>query len=90
MIMQPVDNSDSMWLIVADWLDDNEVLGGKEIRDEVVNGKKVDWEYQSRYLSGAGAGAGGGGGVVVCVWCVGMLCWYVVGGFIQEDRDDLE
>lgn len=85
MIMQPVDNSDSMWLIVADWLDDNEVLGGKEIRDEVVNGKKVDWEYQSRYLSGAGAGAGGGGGcrgVCVVCWYVVLVCcgWFYTGG----------
>jgi hypothetical protein len=60
-MMQPKDNSNNSWLVVADWLDDNDLVGAEEIRNQIYTPVINTWNYEH---CGVGVGSVGGGGGV--------------------------
>ncbi len=57
--MQPVENSDGVWLIVCDWLQDRDVVYAEEMRESILGHLRPrSWEYQYRFSVGVGVGGG--------------------------------
>lgn len=75
--MIPINNSDTTWLIVTDYNQDNNILY-EDLREDIYNPAINHWSYDSRV--GVGVGVGGGSGVVGGTSCrVGDLALAGVG-----------
>ncbi len=64
--MIPINNSDTAWLIVSDWNQDNGRYH-EELREGILNPETNQWHYNFR-ISGVGVGGGMSGLAGSDVW----------------------